>query len=142
MSTSVNSCTHSYIPAPLSDQYVQKIKDARDSTLSAAFLALGQPLHPLLFVLQYATLRGRSMSQNETSSVTHCCLLAQICFPDSFVVQELFCIAFFGDGAGFENVSSVCDRQRLAGVLLNQKHCYAVFVDILNDVEDLVYEDW
>ncbi len=38
------------IPAPLSDQYAQKKKEARDSTLSSV---LGQPLPPSLFVLQF-----------------------------------------------------------------------------------------
>ncbi len=52
------------IPAPLSDQYAQKKKEARDSTLSSV---LGQPLPPSLFVLQFIFCGAEMLSSHLTT---------------------------------------------------------------------------
>ncbi len=68
-------------------------------------------------------------------------LFAQVRGAHLRVAQQLLARAGHGDDARLHDVAAVGDRQRAAGVLLDQQHRHALGVDVAHDLEDLVHHD-
>ena len=64
--------------------------------------------------------------------------LPQVGLFHTGIIHQLLGVAFDGDGAGLQHVGAVRDGQRHFSVLLHQQDRDALFVDFLDDLENLL----
>ena len=85
------------------------------------------------------TVKKTPRLHNKRSAIDR--LTAQIGFFDGGGVQQLGTGAGSDDLTGFQNVAAIGNLQRGTGILFHQQDGGAVFVQLLDDVKNLFYQD-